>query len=307
MAPSWSAIFGAGTHPAGADRAAVVGRPGRQLPVESTLVKVGEADIECFVHGTGRSIILLPGGSLSVGYLSDLASALAASGLCAVRLNPRGAGRSVGPMEDLTLHDYASDVAGVAQELGLAPTVVLGHAFGNRIARTVAADRPDLVRGVVLVSAGGKVEPVPEAQRALATLFTPTATEAEVVEAMRWMVGSPENAASVWERFKGDRAPGAAAAQMSAARATPLEEWWAPPGDVAYLVVQGLDDAPAPPANGHLLKDELGDRVTVVDIPDAGHLQPLEAPSVVAEAVISFVSSLDDPVPSGRPVRSSGS
>jgi pimeloyl-ACP methyl ester carboxylesterase len=253
------------------------------------MVKAGEAELECFSHGEGDAIVLLPGGSLATGYLSDLAEALAAVGLRAVRVNPRGAGNSVGPMEGLTLHDYADDVARVVEELDLQPAYVLGHAYGNRVARTVAADRPDLVRGVVLVAAGGKVAPRPEAQQALRTLFTPAASPSEVSEAMRWMVGSPENAARVWERFKEDRAPGAAAAQMAAAQATPLEDWWSPPGDVPYLVIQGLDDEAAPIANGHLLKQELGDRVTLVDIPGAGHLQPLEAPGPVVDAIKAFV------------------
>lgn len=256
--------------------------------MEQIMVTVGGVDLECFSHGEGVPIVLLPGGSLSVGYLSDLAESLGAAGYRAVRVNPRGAGASNGPMEGLTLHDLAGDVAGVIESLELGPAFVLGHAFGNRVARTVAADRPDLVRGVILVAAGGKVEPRPEAQHALVTLFTPTASEAQVLDAMQWMVGSPENAPSVWGRFKDDRAPAAAASQMAAARATPLEDWWSPAGDAPYLVIQGTKDEAAPVANGHLLKQELGERVTVVDIPNAGHLQPLEAPGPVVDAVIAF-------------------
>ena len=67
-----------------------------------------------------------------------------------------------------------------------------------------------------------------------------------------------------------------------------LQDWWAPPGDVPYLVVQGLKDEAAPPENSYLLKKELGQRVTLVDIPNAGHLQPLESPGPVADAVIAF-------------------
>lgn len=250
--------------------------------VEQIQVKAGDAELECFSHGAGPGIILVPGGSLAAGYLSGLADALAAAGFRAIRVNPRGAGGSTGPMQGLTLHDYAADIAGVIEGLDAAPAFVLGHAFGNRVARTVAADRPDLVRGVILVAAGGKVEPRLEAQHALQTLFTPTSSDAEIFDAMQWMVGSPENAPSVWERFKSSRAPGAALSQMAAARATPQQDWWAPPGDVPYLVIQGLQDEAAPIENGHLLKQELGDRVTLVDIPAAGHLQPLEAPGPVA-------------------------
>jgi pimeloyl-ACP methyl ester carboxylesterase len=256
--------------------------------VQRMMVKVGSAEIECFSHGEGVAIVMLPGGSLAVGYLADLAEALAAAGFRAIRMNPRGAGASTGPMEGLTFHDFAIDVAGVIDDLDVGPAFVLGHAYGNRIARTVAADYPDKVRGVILIAAGGKVAPSPDAQLALKTVFTPTSSEAAVLDAMRWMVGDPANAGRVWERFKGDRSPAAAGAEMAAAQETPIEDWWSPPGDTPYLVIQGLKDEVAPVANGHLLKDELGDRVTLVDIPDAGHLQPLEAPGPVADAVIAF-------------------
>jgi pimeloyl-ACP methyl ester carboxylesterase len=254
------------------------------------MVAVGTSELECFSHGAGAAIILLPGGSLAVGYLADLAEVLSSSGFRAIRVNPRGAGASTGRMDGLTLHDYADDVAGVITALGVAPAAVLGHAFGNRVARMVAADHPGLVSSVILIAAGGKVEPRPEAQQALRTLFTPSASAAEIADAMTWMVGSPDNAARVWARFKDDRAPGAAHGEAVAAAATSLEEWWAPPGEVPYLVIQGLSDEVAPVENGHLLARELDGRVTVVDVPGAGHLQPLEAPGPVAAAVIEFLT-----------------
>jgi hypothetical protein len=101
------------------------------------------------------------------------------------------------------------------------------------------------------------VEPRPEAQRALVTLFTPTASETDVLDALQWMVGSPEDASRVWQRFENSRAPAAAASQMAAARSTPVQYWWSPPGDVPYLIVQGLNDEAAPVENGHLLKRSL--------------------------------------------------
>jgi pimeloyl-ACP methyl ester carboxylesterase len=49
-------------------------------------------------------------------------------------------------------------------------------------------------------------------------------------------------------------------------------------------VIQGLDDIVAPPANGHALRDQLGERVQVVDIPRAGHFVIVEQPAPVAAA-----------------------
>jgi pimeloyl-ACP methyl ester carboxylesterase len=121
-------------------------------------------------------------------------------------------------MTGLTYHDLAADVAGVIDALDIAPAILLGHAFGNRIARTVAADTPEHLRGVILVAAGGKVGPRPEAARALSQ------RTADPLDRMKWMVGSPENASSVWDRLKPSHAPAATAAQAAAGRATPLED-----------------------------------------------------------------------------------
>jgi pimeloyl-ACP methyl ester carboxylesterase len=73
-----------------------------------------------------------------------------------LRPQPRGIGGSIGPLEGITLHDLAADVASVVATEGQGPAVVIGHAFGNWVARTLAADRPDLVRGIVLAAAALK-------------------------------------------------------------------------------------------------------------------------------------------------------
>ena len=56
-------------------------------------------------------------------------------------------------MTKITLHDFARDIAEVVKKLGGGKAVVVGHAFGNWVARMTAADHPDLVRGVVIAAA----------------------------------------------------------------------------------------------------------------------------------------------------------
>jgi pimeloyl-ACP methyl ester carboxylesterase len=68
-----------------------------------------------------------------------------------------------------------------------------------------------------------------------------------------------------------------------------LKDWWAPPGQSQYLVVQGTEDQIAPPENGELLKQEMGVRVTLVSLPRAGHMMPLTEPKKVAAAIVSFL------------------
>jgi pimeloyl-ACP methyl ester carboxylesterase len=67
-----------------------------------------------------------------------------------------------------------------------------------------------------------------------------------------------------------------------------------PPGQTKYLILQGADDQIAPPENGVLLQQELGGRATLVNVPGAGHLLPLEKTQTTASHMISFIRQLDD-------------
>lgn len=257
--------------------------------VEEGVIKLVDSSIEYFSQGNGEPVVLLPGGSLDVDYMKGLADALAEAGYRAVRINFRGAGKSTGSGEGVTLHTLASDVAGVIDALKLGPTNVAGHAFGNRVARMLAADHPELVRSVILFAAGGKVPPKPPAEQALATIFNPASSEPEVLEAMKYMVGNPSEIPMAWQILKPSRAPTAAGIEGKAAKDTPLNEWWAPPGEAKYLVLQGTNDQAAPPENGELLKQELGSRVTLVPFPGAGHLMLVTEPEKAAAAIVSFL------------------
>ncbi|MDH4065677.1 MAG: alpha/beta hydrolase, partial [Acidobacteriota bacterium] len=113
-----------------------------------SIVDLANAKIETLSQGKGDVVVLLPGGSLSLDYLANLARSLETSGYRAVRINPRGAGASTGAAEGVTLHTLADDVAGVIEQLDGGPVWVAGHAFGNRVARMLASDHPELVKGV---------------------------------------------------------------------------------------------------------------------------------------------------------------
>src|SRR4029077_5289755 len=191
--------------------------------VQSGIVKGGDADIQYFSQGEGEAVVLLPGGSLDVGYMEGLADAVAKAGYRAVRINFRGAGKSTGPEKGATLHTLAGDVAGVIEALKLGPANVAGHAFGNRVARMLDADRPELVHSVILFAAGGKGEPKPLAERAVRTIFNPASSEAEVLAAMKYMVGNPAEVGPVWKILQPCRAPRAAGIEYEAGKSTPLK------------------------------------------------------------------------------------
>ena len=263
--------------------------PPASPPAQEGMVKLTDSNIQYFSQGQGKPIVLLPFGGLTVGYMADLSQRLADAGYRVIRINFRGSGKSTGSGEGITLHTLAQDVAGVIESLNLGPVNVGGHAFGNRVARTLAADRPEIVQSVILFAAGGKVPPKPPGERALQTIFNPASTDADILKEMKYMVGDPAEIPMAWQAIKPSRAPEVAGLQKTAMNNTPLKEWWAPPGKMKYLILQGTEDQIALPENGELLKEELGVRATLVSFPGAGHLLLVTEPKKVVAAVVSFL------------------
>jgi pimeloyl-ACP methyl ester carboxylesterase len=256
------------------------------------IVKLSDSSIQYFSRGKGEAIVLLPGGTLTVGYLDGLAEALAKAGYRVIGITFRGSGKSTGPSKGVTLQTNADDVAGVIQALNLGPVHVAGNDFGNRVARMFAASHPELTRSVILLAAGGKIQPKPDAEHALQVIFNPKSTETDILAVMKYLVANPADSTRVWAIFKRSLDPGAAAIEYAAAKATPLEAWWAPPGQTKYLILQGANDLIAPPENGVELQKELGPRATLVNVPGAAHLLPLEQPDITASHMISFIREL---------------
>jgi pimeloyl-ACP methyl ester carboxylesterase len=257
--------------------------------IQHGIVKLSESNIEYFSQGKGRTIVLLPFGGLTVGYLQEFSDDLTEAGYRVVRINFRGSGESTGSARDVTLHTLAEDVVGVIKALDLGKVEIAGHAFGNRVARTLAADHPELVRSVILLAAGGKVPPDPPGERALQAIFNPASTDADILNQMKHMVGDPAQIPAAWQAIRPCRAPQVAGMQRTAMQNTPLAEWWAPPGEAKYLILQGANDEIAPPENGKLLKQELGERAKLVSLPGEGHLFVVTEPKQAAADVVSFL------------------
>jgi len=249
-------------------------------------IKVSGATLECTLYGSGPPVVLLANAGCSTGYFDDLARVLAAGGLQAICVNMRGTGESRGSLDGITVHDLAADVAGVLEAVDCGPAHLVGHAFGNRVARCLAADRPALVRSVTLLAAGGLIAPATPLGASFrnATEVKMNGSDCVTVLGARWLspASDPKILAQVecW--------PAVFIAHLATSRNVPLEYWWSA-GTAPLLVIQGLDDEAAPPGNGHALRKQSGERVRVVDLPHAGHFLLLEQPEAVARVVSEFL------------------
>ena len=249
-------------------------------------IEVGDATLECTLCGLGAPVVLLANAGCSTGYFDHLARALVTGGFQTISINMRGVGGSCGSLDGATLHDLAGDVAGVIKAIGCGPAHLVGHAFGNRIARCLAVGQPSLVRSVTLLAAGGLIAPPTPLGTPFrnATQVKMNGSDCVTMLGARWL--SPASDPKVLEQV--ECWPAVHLAHLATSRNVPLEDWWSG-GTAPLLVIQGLDDAPAPPGNGHALREQLGERVRVVDLPHAGHFMVLEQPEAVAGAVLDFL------------------
>jgi pimeloyl-ACP methyl ester carboxylesterase len=251
-----------------------------------TIVAGPKGPLEVCVRGDGPAVVLLASLGRGADDFVDLAARLAAAGFCALALEPRGIGARSSPLEGVTLADLADDVAAVVVALAGGPATVIGHAFGNRVARMVATRHPDLVESVVLLACGGLVPPKPEVAAALASVFDASLDPSAHLDAIARVFFAPGNDPSPWE---GGWHADTAVAQGAATANTPVEDWWMA-GSADVLVIQPAADVVAVPQNATNILEMLGGRASLVTIPHAGHALLPEQPASVAAEVLAWLN-----------------
>ncbi|MBN9139933.1 MAG: alpha/beta hydrolase [Micrococcales bacterium] len=252
------------------------------------------------VRGDGPLVVTVPGMGDLRSADAGLADALVADGYRVATLELRGHGDSDLGFDELGDEATASDLIALVEELG-GPAVLVGTSMGAPSALIAAAERPELVRGLVLLSpfvrGGGR------GQAASRMLF-------RVLFARPWGV-------AVWVAYyRGTLNRGAAPADHDAHVAA-IRASLARPGRLAELrrLTQVLDHSPAaarldrvqapvlavvgaldpdyrdPAAElAHVAEVLPGARTLLVD--DAAHYPHRQRPDVVLPAVRGFVAEV---------------
>ena len=252
------------------------------------LIKSKGAQIEVLMRGRGPLIVMLPSGGRGAEDFDDVARRLAAQSFRVACPQPRGIGRSTAPASGLTLHDFADDIAAVIKHEGSGPAVVVGHAYGNWVARMTATDHPGLVRGTVILAAGIKDYPKDIAD-AVVKCSQSGLSDEERLKYLRIAFFAPGNDPSVW---LGGWYPEVMHAQHQASLAVAPDEYWTA-GKAPVLDLLAGDDPFRPPGSRHDIQNDLGrERVTVVVVPNASHSIVPEQPAAVVEAIVAWVNSM---------------
>jgi pimeloyl-ACP methyl ester carboxylesterase len=249
----------------------------------------GDVTIEVLAQGSGPVVVLLPSLGRGAGDFDAIAEQLAGAGYRVLRPQPRGIGQSRGPMTGIDLHDYAADVAAVIEHENNGAAFVVGHAFGNRVARMLATDRPELVRAVALVAANiGKAPSPPEVREAIRNSADPALPAAQRLAALQFAFFAPGKDPRVW--LAGWH-PEVLAAQRAAGDRTSREEDFAA-GSAPILYLQPSHDPLAHVEDAKAYGKRFGDRVRVVVIERASHAVIAEQPQAVGAALIAYAGKL---------------
>jgi pimeloyl-ACP methyl ester carboxylesterase len=255
----------------------------------STIVRRGDVDLEVLVQGAGHRVVLLPSLGRGANDFDVITEHVAEAGYRVLRPQPRGIGLSRSPAPYADLHDCAADIAAVIEADGGGAAFVAGHAFGNRVARMLATDRPDLVRGLSLIAANvGHAPSTPPIREAIRNSANPGLPEEDRLKALRFAFFAPGNDPRPW--LKGWY-PEVLAAQRIAGDRTSRDEDYAG-GSAPILYLQPGHDPLAHVEDAHAFKRALGDRVTVIVIDNASHAAIEEQPAAISAALIAFANRL---------------
>lgn len=122
------------------------------------VVRVGGLNFHVAEDGEPGGAPLVFANSLGTDFrLWDQILPLLPKGLRIIRYDKRGHGMSDGPEGDYFMGDLVGDLAGILDALDITDALVVGLSIGGMIAQGLAAERPDLVRAMVLSNTGAKI------------------------------------------------------------------------------------------------------------------------------------------------------
>ena len=243
----------------------------------------------------GEYVVIIP--SLGRGvedytekYHSTITTHLVEAGYRVVLIQPRGIGKSSGDLtpQNASMSMFSQDIKAVLDELGIKRANFIGHAFGNRLARTFTTLYTDYVDHLVLMASGGNFTMNPQQEKCLRNSFNLKLADKDRLKFVKCAFFAKGNDPSVWLT---GWYPDLAKAEILSSQMI-NGNFFKKAGGKPFLLVQAAEDFIAPPDKaGRVLKRELGDQVTYVEIPHAGHALSSERPDQIAKHIIEYFGS----------------
>lgn len=269
---------------------------GYQTDIKNASARSGDIDIAYLEVGEGFPLILLTGlGGTKELWTLDFMGPLAAS-FHVFALDHRGAGETPEGSRPPSIEQFAADVAGFMDALGLARAHLLGYSMGGYVAQELALAHPERVERVVLVGAEcGGAGGVRQEPGVLFEFFGSSTHRPEEDTTRSFFMSSAaleENAA----RLEAVTVEGGGSQRLEtmAFHAEAVRGWQGscdrlPEMVKPTLVITGTEDVVVLPENARVLA-ELIDDSRLVEVEGAGHGVILQRPEYIAEIIKDFLA-----------------
>ena len=235
-------------------------------------------------RGNGPPLVLLHGFPLD-HHLWDEVAPLLEDTFDLIIPDLRGFGASETVDTPYTMDDFASDIAGVLNQLNIQKAVIAGHSMGGYVALAFARLYPERVRGLALVSSQAPADPPERKEGRYKSAADVEANGiGSVVETMTPKFTAAPRLQS-WARESMEKQKpaayiGALKAMAERADSTPLLDTFGFP----VVIIHGDADALIPIDRAREVRDAVPGSL-YIELKAVGHIPMLEAPKETAEAL----------------------
>ena len=229
-------------------------------------------------YGTsGPQVLLLHGWGCTLKHFQPIIDALKDHyHLTAIDFPAHG--DSSAPLTAWSVHDFSELVASLIQELKLEPVHIIAHSFGARVAICLAAERPELVKRMVLTGAAG-IRPTPtKAQVQRSAAYQRGKTAAQLLSKLPGMKKSADALREKLIRKYGSADYAALSPEMRATFSKIVSEdlsCFLPSIHAETLLIFGSLDTETPLWMGQRMEKEIPDAALIV-FEGRGHFAYLE-------------------------------
>lgn len=245
------------------------------------------------IRGSGPLLVTSPGMGEVRESFRALSAAIAAAGFRVADADLRGHGDSDATFASYGDAETAGDLLALVEELG-GPAILVGNSMSAGAAVIAAAERPDLVRGLVLVGPFVRNPPPNPAMTLLLRALLAPPWGARVWTSLLlpslYKGRRPADFTTYLSRVAAAlRGPGRAKAFWRTTHTShaPAEARIADVDKPALVVMGELDpDFKDPRAEADWIARKLGG--TVVMVPESGHYPQAQRPDLVAPAILDF-------------------
>ncbi len=263
------------------------------------IASVNGINLEYETMGTGEPVALIHLAPFADSFLPLMGRPELAN-FQLIRYHRRGYANSSGVTNTLTMHDHASDLAGLLGFLGVKKAHIAGHSIGGIVALQLAVDYPELVGSLVLMEASIQHLLGPMSEEATKRLSKPFQLYAQgdregAFEAFSTAILAPnfrqlidQTSPDGWAQTMKD-ADTFFGVEYPAIRTFKPEKSEIDKITVPVLCMRGSLSHPSTVAVEQLLRTWFPQLETIV-IQGANHLLHMQQPALVAQAIEQFLS-----------------